>query len=124
MNRRGFLGSILALGAAPAIVSATNLMPIWTPPAFVPVPFPFGSIRECIAYDIERGAMIAHYDVLFSQAQYAVDGFISHTANMREVRGQAIEQLDRHISSRGHSWLDARPLDLPKGMHAVYVSAP
>lgn len=38
MNRRGFLGSILALGAAPAIVSATSLMPIWVPADEVVVP--------------------------------------------------------------------------------------
>jgi hypothetical protein len=35
MNRRGFLGSILALGAAPAIVRAESLMSLWTPPALV-----------------------------------------------------------------------------------------
>lgn len=29
MNRRGFLSGILALSAAPAIVKAANLMPIW-----------------------------------------------------------------------------------------------
>lgn len=32
MDRRNFLTSILALGAAPAIVSADNLMKIWVPP--------------------------------------------------------------------------------------------
>ena len=31
MNRRGFLGSILALGAAPAIVRAESLMTLWVP---------------------------------------------------------------------------------------------
>lgn len=31
MDRRGFLGSILALGAAPAIVRADSLMKLWTP---------------------------------------------------------------------------------------------
>lgn len=42
MNRRGFLGSILAAGMAPVIVKAEILMPvrqIWVPssvPAFVP----------------------------------------------------------------------------------------
>lgn len=40
MNRRGFLTSILAAGAAPVIVRAASLMPIkapaiWTPPADV-----------------------------------------------------------------------------------------
>lgn len=37
MNRRGFLGAILAAAAAPAIVRAASLMPVaapkvWTPP--------------------------------------------------------------------------------------------
>lgn len=32
MNRRGFLASCLALGAAPAVVRAASLMP-WTPTA-------------------------------------------------------------------------------------------
>lgn len=32
ITRRGFLKSILALGAAPAIVKAESLMRIWTPP--------------------------------------------------------------------------------------------
>jgi hypothetical protein len=31
MNRRGFIGSILAAGAAPSIVSSGSLMQIWTP---------------------------------------------------------------------------------------------
>jgi hypothetical protein len=35
MNRRGFLGSILAAGAAPSIVSAGSLMQIWTPANFL-----------------------------------------------------------------------------------------
>lgn len=31
MNRRGFLGAMLAAGAAPAIVRASSLMPLWVP---------------------------------------------------------------------------------------------
>ena len=31
LTRRGLLGSILALAAAPAIVKAQNIMPIWVP---------------------------------------------------------------------------------------------
>lgn len=36
MNRRGFLGTILAIGAAPAIVRAESLMKIWTPKLVAP----------------------------------------------------------------------------------------
>ena len=32
MNRRGFLGAMLAAAASPAIVRASSLMPIYTPP--------------------------------------------------------------------------------------------
>ncbi len=32
MNRRGFLGAMLGLAAAPAIVKAENIMKIWVPP--------------------------------------------------------------------------------------------
>lgn len=32
MNRRGFLGAILAGAAAPAVVKAESLMKIWVPP--------------------------------------------------------------------------------------------
>jgi hypothetical protein len=31
MNRRGFLGAILAAGAAPAIIQAENAMRLWVP---------------------------------------------------------------------------------------------
>jgi len=36
MNRRGFLGSIIAVASAPAIVRASSLMPgkVWTPQTF------------------------------------------------------------------------------------------
>lgn len=40
ITRRGFLKSILALGAAPAIVKAESLMKIWTPPQDIYVPAP------------------------------------------------------------------------------------
>lgn len=33
MNRRGFLASILAAGAAPAIIKADSLMRLWAPTA-------------------------------------------------------------------------------------------
>lgn len=32
LTRRGFLGSMLALGAAPAVVRAESLMKLWVPP--------------------------------------------------------------------------------------------
>lgn len=38
MNRRGFLGAMLAAAAAPAIVKAESLMPIWVPKQELIVP--------------------------------------------------------------------------------------
>lgn len=51
MNRRGFLGAILAAGAAPAIVKAASLMPVFTrsasglfvPPTRLDVLYQFGA---------------------------------------------------------------------------------
>ena len=40
ITRRGFLKSILAIGAAPAIVRAESLMKIWTPPQELYAPIP------------------------------------------------------------------------------------
>lgn len=39
MNRRGFLGAILAAGAAPAVVKASSLMPIYVPKLWTPGPY-------------------------------------------------------------------------------------
>lgn len=39
MNRRSFLAAILAASAAPAIVRASSLMPLWTPPRTIPWQF-------------------------------------------------------------------------------------
>lgn len=50
MNRRGFLGSILALGAAPAVVRASSLMRI-AAPAATPLTF-----SELIAKTIREKA--------------------------------------------------------------------
>ncbi len=38
MNRRGFLGAMLAAAMAPAVVKAENIMKIWTPPTDILVP--------------------------------------------------------------------------------------
>ncbi len=49
MNRRGFLGAMLAAGAAPAIVKASSLMPIWTPKLWTPTEFGPMTATEVLA---------------------------------------------------------------------------
>lgn len=51
MQRRGFIGAILAAAAAPAIVKAESLMPIFVPKRFAwapdaPYPIAYSSARE------------------------------------------------------------------------------
>jgi hypothetical protein len=48
-TRRGFLGAMLAAAAAPAIVRAASLMPIWVPPAPKIL-----TLAEAHAMDVER----------------------------------------------------------------------
>lgn len=49
IQRRSFLGGILALSAAPAIVRAESLMKIWVPPA------PEIEVVKIGPYDLQRG---------------------------------------------------------------------
>jgi hypothetical protein len=71
VNRRGFIGSILALGAAPAIVRAESLMRlyvpkryafnpvIWAPPAVGPIRFNHVFLYNAAAKD---DGLIAYFD--------------------------------------------------------------
>lgn len=54
MNRRGFIGSILALGAAPAIVRADSLMRIVSRDALIlgPPAFTYQTFADCVRDDL------------------------------------------------------------------------
>lgn len=65
VNRRGFMATMLAACAAPAIVKASNLMPM-VPTETMILPGTvgwLGAIREIRAYDINRDTFITRWDV-------------------------------------------------------------
>ena len=68
MNRRGFLGGILALGAAPAIVRADSLMRI-----------------------VPRGLIVDPYDALMAQRTSNM------ILTCEEIARQALKVLKRHL---------------------------
>lgn len=114
MNRRGFLGSILALGAAPAIVRADSLMRIVPVQSTILLP---GAWRELSQYDIRVDAMIHRFDVaceiqgqitqLTATLQMPVslhyrDHFQSgESAAMQQARRDAIFMLQRRMAVEG-----------------------
>jgi hypothetical protein len=130
MNRRGFLGSILALGAAPAIVRADSLMRLIPRDLSLLLPLETqraassamwaGTIREMTGFDIVRDETIKRFDVMVacpdgSLEQLGVDIRIAsgdvETASAREA---ALAVLKQHAAKAG------RPLRgviaLPKHM--------
>lgn len=64
MTRRGFLGTILAASAAPALVRADSLMKIITPAQGLILPLGMtGAVREIRCYEVNRDAFITRWDV-------------------------------------------------------------
>lgn len=65
MNRRGFLQGMLAAGAAPAIVKASSLMPIFVPKLWTPAVLQFGpgivSAEEILAAQREFNEMLSRW---------------------------------------------------------------
>lgn len=55
MNRRGFLGGLIGVVAAPAVVRAESLMKIWVPPSNVVLPL---SVADRIA--MFQGELLRH----------------------------------------------------------------
>src|SRR5512147_2272809 len=66
MNRRGFLGSILALGAAPAIVRADSLMPIRPRGLWIIEPLDYSHAADALRYasytQVESDVMVISAD--------------------------------------------------------------
>ena len=75
MNRRGFLASILAAGAAPVIVRAASLMlikapPVWVPPEDFMTIAKIDRIREMVRpFAVDRTAAALWAAVLLDEAQ-------------------------------------------------------
>lgn len=66
-TRRTFLASILAAGAAPAIVRPASLMPIWTPPMFnaadfIIEPATGDSITKIVLWTSDGGVRVVDFD--------------------------------------------------------------
>lgn len=98
MNRRSFLGSVIALAASPAVVRASSLMPVrgerWMPSAGL-------SVREVIAYHIGRDAYLCRLDTYNMASQYHVD-FVMPPRSAGRVeyevrRAMAMEVLEKHV---------------------------
>lgn len=65
MNRRGFLGSMLALAAAPAIVRAQSIMRIANPTRGMVIPLGLaGVVREIRAYDLRSDRFMLRWDIV------------------------------------------------------------
>lgn len=127
MNRRGFLGSILAACAAPAIVRADALMrvvPVDTV-LFFPVDNPTmyaGCIREISAYDISRDEMIYRFDVVCaglgggSKIQLGVD-IRSPDSKSRDF---AIAHLKQKVRESGLTPISG-VMEIPDGVRGRFL---
>ena len=97
INRRGFIGSILALGAAPAIVRADSLMRIVPLELGVLSGFgPFGlegMIREWLGYDIGRDMAMVRFDIAFGDQQLHVAYERPVMSDDKKARADAIATL-------------------------------
>ena len=110
MNRRGFLGAILAAGMAPAIVHAANLMPLVVRPSGLIVPM---SMREIIAYDINTDRMLARFDFLSGATLFGVTMEApprsAGMAAFASVRQEAERLLRKQLSVEGGAWSGVPP---------------
>jgi hypothetical protein len=96
MNRRGFLGSILALGAAPAIVRAGSLMRVIAPPKLPPLngipAFSFAADANTGFYMPNAGSGVLTIDNIVAQTLRARSGQIAfavagHNVLLRSING-------------------------------------
>lgn len=87
MNRRGFLQSILALAAAPAIVKAENLMIL--PPQNVLIPGEFGH------YDGFSFIEWSNFDMTFAERLVAVREMVIAQCGFKAVLGNVLPTVNR-----------------------------
>ncbi len=84
LTRRGFLGAMLAAAAAPAIVKAGSLMPVYVPWRFEDF------VREVRGYDLCQDLYIHRLDVRVGAEQYSV-------AFSQDGYQPALEVLRQHV---------------------------
>lgn len=116
MNRRGFLTAMLAAGAAPAIVQAANLMPIFMrrESGLLAPQFMDDLVRGMYAYNIGWDDYVVRFDILAGAHQFAVDQRFNRLDDARQFGAKkiAIELFDKSLRHEGLSWADVRPLPL------------
>lgn len=143
MNRRGFLGTILAACAAPAIVRADSLMKIARPSERLILPGDagfLGAVREITAYDITRDTFMTRWDVAgrvngepvqihVAMESYPVQAFVSgaddpqpmmqrRTSACEPNREAGVESLRRFAREKG-LLVQRGVLKIPEGMHSA-----
>ena len=123
MNRRGFLGSILALSAAPAIVRADSLMRVVPVNLLVagPAGFPAGTVRELMVNDVATDDLIYRYDVLGrgvngALEQCGVDVRVASPAGYESDRRIALTALQNHVQKAG---MTLKRWDLPLNVGGI-----
>ena len=126
MNRRGFLGSILELGAAPAIVRADSLMRIVPRGALVLPPIVSGMVRRVWAYDIDTDRFLFQWSISEGVRQFGVSqmmtSFIDAPAQLCDHNRYdvpAIAQLRQMAADQGVRTLYRLPI--PEGLPGEYV---
>jgi hypothetical protein len=83
MTRRSFMGSILALAAAPAIVRASSLMPVQAPFDWTKY------VREVVQYHINDDSYRARWDIMApGWGQFHVDTELWPAHNLPHWQGQ------------------------------------
>lgn len=132
MNRRGFMGAILAACAAPAIVRADSLMRLAAPEIFVVSPSSGllvpkadvlweGAIRECHQYEALRDEHLWRWDVVASGGllgtleQVHVMAKVMPGEDVERARAPALTVLRDNLKARGLKPMRGI-LKLPDGM--------
>ena len=124
MNKRGFIGAILAMASAPAIVRADSLMRIVPRDTLIlgdqvalAARDMLSFMRETISFDIMRDQVVIGFDIFdgvtqlsTTAAMFAVD----YRAQRDQVRKDAQTALLRAVANRGDF---GRPIFLPVGRH-------
>lgn len=118
MNRRGFLHAMLAAGAAPAIVKAANIMPVFVRfDSGLLVPrFMDDLVRASYAYDAITDLAIVRYDILLDEGyrmtQWGVDQRFPtmEAAKAFGAKDIACKMFDNEIRRAGCSWREVKPL--------------
>lgn len=114
MNRRGFLSSILALAAAPAIVRADSLMRI-VPREFVGIdlsaaPSMTGLVRATRMFDIARDVIVERLDIFDGITHWCVHVTHDGGASPDRTRVGALATLEQKWRDNGCRPLQQLPL--------------